>query len=95
MLIIPMIQRAINHLRRPCMQRLISLIVSTVLAISLVSTTIVLAFPLSEQKVASYVFSQLVLPVHLRAPLIQSFMPNTDRHEQQATAKYAREGRFI
>jgi hypothetical protein len=95
MLIILVIRRAINSLRQPFLQRLISLVVSTVLAISLVSTTLVLAFPLSEQKVASSVSSQPVLPVHLSAIRIQGFLQNTDALGQQATAKYAREGRLL
>jgi uncharacterized membrane protein required for colicin V production len=92
MLIILVIRRVMNSLRQSFLQRLISLVVSTLLAISLVSTTIVLAPSLSEQKVASHVSSQSVLPVHLSAPLIQGFLPNID---QQATAQYAREGRLL
>ena len=77
MLTIPLLRWAIDHLRRPFIQRLISLVASTLIAMSLVYTTSMLSLPPLERNVVLYVSSQFVLStsiVHFELGLI----PNRD-----------------
>lgn len=89
MLTIPLLRWAIDHLRRPFIQRLISLVVSTLLAMSLIYTTSVLPLPPLEHKVALYVSSQFVLStsiVHFEPGL----MP-----DRGAYGQHYKEGRLV
>jgi hypothetical protein len=89
MLTIPLLRWAIDHLRRPFIQRLISLVVSTLLAMSLIYTTSVLPLPPLEHKVALYVSNQSAQStsiVHFELGL----MPNRDAYGQ-----HYKEGRLV
>jgi hypothetical protein len=89
MLTIPLLRWAIDHLRRPFIQRLISLVASTLIAMSLVYTTGMLSLPPLERNVALYVSNQSAQStsiVHFELGL----MPNRDTYGQQY-----KEGRLV
>jgi hypothetical protein len=69
MLTIPLLRWAIDHLRRPFIQRLISLVISTLIAMSLVYTTGMLSLPPLERNAALSVSSQLMI-VHFELGLL-------------------------
>ncbi|HEU5381883.1 MAG TPA: hypothetical protein VFV38_41205 [Ktedonobacteraceae bacterium] len=71
MVTLPAVRRTIDHLRRPFIQRLITLVVSALLAMSLISTTMLLTLPSSGHEVASSASGGIALPTHLDAARIQ------------------------
>lgn len=93
MLTLPVLRRAIDHLRKPFTQRLILLVACTLLAMSLISMTTVLTLPPSRLEGPS-LSSQPIEARHRGAICTQSFMPNIHAHEQQVTEKYHTERRF-
>ena len=94
MLTFPMVRRIIDQLRRPFIQRLITLVVSALLAMSLISTTMLLTLPPSGHEVASSAPAGIALPAHLDAARIQGLVPQT-HVSGQATQHYDTERRLV
>jgi hypothetical protein len=90
MLTIPLLRWAIDHLRKPFIQRLISLVASTLLAMSLVYTTSILSLPPLGREAALSVSSQLVI-----VQVELGFVPSIDVYGQQTTEKHDEEGRLV
>jgi hypothetical protein len=82
MLMMHVVRGAMNVLCRPFIQRLSTLIISTMLAMSLISTISVLILPQSEHEVASYMSNQSAPVAHLGVAHIQEFMPKMRMHGQ-------------
>lgn len=101
MLRIPMVRRTVHCLHRPFVQRLITLVVSTLLALSLISLTSVPALPPSGHEVTSSASSQFVQPVpvaYLEEARIQDPMPKTHvsgQGHEQAIKQYNIERRLV
>lgn len=83
MLTFPVVRRIIDHLRKPFIQRLITLVVSALLAMSLISTTMLLTLPSSGHEVASSASGKLAQPANLGANSIQSLVPQTHAQATQ------------
>jgi hypothetical protein len=92
MLTLPVLRRITDPLRKPFVQRLITLVVSALLAMSLISTTLLLTLPSSGHEVASFASGKLAQPAHPGANNIQSLVPQT---HAQATQHYDRERRLV
>lgn len=73
MLTLALARRVIASLSKPFIQRLIVLVVSALLAMSLISTTIVLVLPFSGHEVASSVSGKLAQPAY-REDRVQSLV---------------------
>jgi hypothetical protein len=73
MLTLALARRVIASLRKPFVQRLIALVVSALLAMSLISTTIVFILPLSGHEVASSASGELAQPAY-RETRVQSLV---------------------
>jgi len=71
------VRMTIDFLCRPCIQRLSTLIISTLLAMSLISTTSVPALPQSRREVVSSAFV-----THLGVVHVQDFVPQMRTHGQ-------------
>jgi hypothetical protein len=101
MLSIPMVRRAVHSLHRPFVQRLITLVVSTLLALSLIALSSVPALPPSARQVASSAsspFARAASARHLEAARIQSLLLKTRAHGQgheQATKQDGTERRLV
>jgi len=99
MLSILAVRRAAHHLRRPFIQRLITLVISMLLAGSLISIASVPALPPPGHEVASSALNQFAQPVsaaHLEVAHIQSLMPKMHAHGYaSATQQYDTERRLI
>jgi hypothetical protein len=101
MLSIPTVRRAVHYLHRPFVQRLITLVVSTLLALSLIALTSVPALPPSARQVASSAsspFAQSASARHLEAAHIKGLLPKTSvsgQGHEQATKQDSTERRFV
>jgi hypothetical protein len=71
------VRRTIDFLCRPCIQRLSTLVISTLLAMSLILTISVIALPLVEREVASSTPVAYPGAVH-----VQDFVPQIRTHGQ-------------
>ncbi len=87
MLTLLVVRRIIDHLRRPFIQRLITLVVSALLAMSLISTTMQLALPPAGHEVASSAFGRITLPAHLDASRVQMSLASMTHAHGQADAR--------
>ena len=76
------VRRTIDFLSRPCIQRLSTLLSSTLLAMSLISTTSVLALPQSGREMVSSAFV-----THPGAAHIQGFVPQMRTYGQVSASR--------
>lgn len=93
-LTLPVIRETLDHLRKPFIQRLITLVVSALLAMSLISTIWVLVLPSSGHEVTSLAFGKRTQPAHLDAVRIQGLVPKTNT-PKQITQLYDKERRSV